>query len=50
MLAMTLGEFQVYVVEVCRGCGWNHLVSNMCWVVMVCRSPPISPARPGPVG
>lgn len=25
-LAMTLREFQVYVVEVCRGCGWNHLV------------------------
>ena len=20
------GEFRVYVVEVCRGCGWNHLV------------------------
>ena len=19
------GEFRVYVVEVCRGCGWNHL-------------------------
>jgi hypothetical protein len=28
MLAMTLGEFQVYVVEVCRGCGWNHLVEQ----------------------
>jgi len=27
-LAMTLGEFQVYVVEVCRGCGWNHLVEQ----------------------
>jgi hypothetical protein len=20
------GEFRVYVVEVCLGCGWNHLV------------------------
>jgi hypothetical protein len=28
MLAMTLGEFQVYVVEVCRGCDWNHLVEQ----------------------
>jgi hypothetical protein len=22
------GEFRVYVVEVCRGCGWNHLVRS----------------------
>ncbi|MBX6358031.1 MAG: DUF5318 domain-containing protein [Micromonosporaceae bacterium] len=28
VLAMTLREFQVYVVEVCRGCGWNHLVQQ----------------------
>jgi hypothetical protein len=28
VLAMTLGEFQVYVVEVCRRCGWNHLVEQ----------------------
>jgi hypothetical protein len=27
-LAMTLREFQVYVVEVCRGCGWNHLIQQ----------------------
>jgi hypothetical protein len=27
-LAMTLSEFQVYVVEVCRGCGWNHLIQQ----------------------
>jgi len=27
-LAMTLREFKVYVVEVCRGCGWNHLVEQ----------------------
>lgn len=27
-LAMRLHEFQVYVVEVCRGCGWNHLVEQ----------------------
>lgn len=28
VLAMTLREFQVYVVEVCRGCGWNHLAEQ----------------------
>jgi hypothetical protein len=27
-LSMTFREFQVYVVEVCRGCGWNHLVEQ----------------------
>ena len=26
MLAESYREFDVYVVEVCRGCGWNHLV------------------------
>jgi hypothetical protein len=28
VLAMTFREFQVYVVEVCRSCGWNHLVEQ----------------------
>ncbi|MDG4763074.1 DUF5318 domain-containing protein [Solwaraspora sp. WMMD406] len=28
ILAMTLREFQVYVVEVCRVCDWNHLVEQ----------------------
>jgi hypothetical protein len=28
VLAMTFGEFHVYVVEVCQGCGWNHLVAQ----------------------
>src|SRR3954470_21170261 len=28
VLAMTLREFNVYVVEVCRACGWNHLVEQ----------------------
>lgn len=28
VLAMTLGEFQVFVVEVCPGCDWNHLVEQ----------------------
>lgn len=25
-MAMEFGEFRVYLVEVCHGCGWNHLV------------------------
>ncbi|MFK3982563.1 DUF5318 domain-containing protein [Micromonospora sp. NPDC050397] len=28
VLAMTVREFQVYVVEVCRACDWNHLVEQ----------------------
>lgn len=28
LLATTVSEFHVYVVEVCRGCGWNHLVEQ----------------------
>lgn len=28
VLAMTYQEFQVYVVEVCRGCDWNHLIEQ----------------------
>jgi len=28
VLAMTFREFQVYVVEVCRSCGWNHLIEQ----------------------
>jgi len=27
-LAREYPEFTVYVVEVCRGCGWNHLTSS----------------------
>jgi hypothetical protein len=27
-LAMTLREFRVFVVEVCRACDWNHLVEQ----------------------
>ena len=27
-LATAFREIQVYVVEVCRGCGWNHLVEQ----------------------
>lgn len=28
MLARGLDHFDVYVVEVCRGCGWNHLINR----------------------
>jgi hypothetical protein len=28
VLAMTLSEFQVYVVEVCSRCDWNHLIQQ----------------------
>ena len=28
VLAMTVSEFRVYVVEVCRACGWNYLVEQ----------------------
>jgi hypothetical protein len=28
VLAMNYREFDVYVVEVCRGCAWNHLVEK----------------------
>ncbi len=30
-MGMDLSEFRVYVVEVCRSCGWNHL--NMSYVL-----------------
>src|SRR5687767_6388539 len=28
VLAMTLREFQVFVVEVCQSCDWNHLIEQ----------------------
>jgi len=28
VLAMTLREFQVFVVEVCESCAWNHLIEQ----------------------
>lgn len=28
LLALDYRSFDVYVVEVCRGCGWNHLVEK----------------------
>lgn len=34
------GEFRVYVVEVCPGCGWNHLVESFVVGDGVPRRPP----------
>ncbi|MET8152360.1 DUF5318 domain-containing protein [Actinoplanes sp. NPDC049668] len=28
VMAMTLREFQVFVVEVCQSCAWNHLIEQ----------------------
>lgn len=27
-MAHQYGEFRVYVVEVCQGCAWNHLITS----------------------
>ncbi|WP_212828562.1 DUF5318 family protein [Catellatospora sp. TT07R-123] len=43
-LADTLGEFQVYVVEVCRGCNWNHLVEQYLLGRAHRMAPPLSEA------
>ena len=42
-LADEYGEFTVYVVEVCRGCGWNHLATS--YVLASTRARPSSRAR-----
>lgn len=36
-LADEYGEFTVYVVEVCRSCGWNHLESSYVLASTVAR-------------
>ncbi|ADD45547.1 DUF5318 family protein [Stackebrandtia nassauensis] len=54
MLARSVRHFDVYVVEVCRGCGWNHLINRFA----LGRDNPTpepaasvtSPASPGEVG
>lgn len=40
LLAAARPAFQVYEVEVCQGCGWNHLVRTYCT-----GTPGTSPAR-----
>ncbi|NCV84028.1 MAG: hypothetical protein EBW41_04985 [Actinobacteria bacterium] len=34
------GEFRVYVVEVCLGCGWNHLTASYLLGDGIERKPP----------
>lgn len=41
-LAEAIGEFDVRLVEVCRSCSWNHLVTAF---VMGHRIEPVSPTR-----
>jgi hypothetical protein len=37
------GEFRVYVVEVCLGCGWNHLTASYLLGDGNVRKPPLKP-------
>lgn len=39
-MAREHGEFRVYIVEVCQGCGWNHLVTSYVLGDGVPRRPP----------
>lgn len=41
-MANLFAEFNVYVVEVCRGCGWNHLVRSY---VLGTGTPPPRPRK-----
>ncbi len=45
-LARTAREVQVYVVEVCRGCSWNHLVEQF----LLGRGSSGDPGGAGPAG
>lgn len=39
-MANQYGEFRVYTVEICRDCGWNHLVNSFLLGDGVPRKPP----------
>jgi hypothetical protein len=39
-MASLHGEFRVYTVEICRDCGWNHLVNSYLLGDGVPRKPP----------
>lgn len=41
-MALNYGEFTVYVVEVCRTCGWNHLTMSY---LLGEKSPSSGPSR-----
>jgi Family of unknown function (DUF5318) len=40
VMAREHGEFRVYVVEVCQGCGWNHMTRSYLLGDGVPRRPP----------
>ena len=44
VMAYEHGHFRVYVVEVCTGCGWNHLTLSYVLGDGVPRRPPRKPA------
>jgi hypothetical protein len=44
VMAYEHGQFRVYVVEVCTGCGWNHLTLSYVLGDGVPRRPPRRPA------
>jgi len=44
VMAYEHGSFRVYVVEVCQGCGWNHLTLSYVLGDGVPRRPPARPA------
>ncbi len=46
-MAAEYGEFQVYVVEVCQSCAWNHLASSY---VLGTGEPPARRSRRARVG
>jgi uncharacterized protein DUF5318 len=39
-MAREHGEIRVYVLEVCQGCGWNHLIESYVVGDGVARKPP----------
>ncbi|GIH08958.1 hypothetical protein Rhe02_70250 [Rhizocola hellebori] len=55
VLADTLGEFQVFVVEVCTSCNWNHLVEQYLLGSSVASAPvsgrdPLTRPKTAPTG
>jgi hypothetical protein len=49
-LAAALKEFQVYVVEVCRGCDWNLLIRQYLLGRAATAPPPAATAPPAAAG
>jgi len=49
LMAATVGEFQVYLVEVCRGCGWNHVMEQYLLGTSVTPAAPPGSADGAPI-